>query len=326
MTLLRLLKGAALAALCVLSAVPVFAQTFPSQAVRIVVPYPAGGTADLVARALANGLATVWSQPIVIENIAGAGSIIGATKVANSSADGHTLLVTVDPTVVGNRFLFKKLPYDPDRSFVPITMLARSGNFVIVNPSVPANNLRELVELARRAPGKIAYGSGGMGTPAQLVLETVAKHEGVQFLHAPYKGVAPATTAVVTGEVSVSVVSPAATGAMVKAGKVKALAITSTGRTSLFPEVQSTAEAGYPYAVCWIWWGVFAPHGTNPQIVDRIYRDTTGVLKRPGFAEKHFSPFSLELVASSPAEFAEAIRTDVATMAEMVKAAGVRPE
>jgi len=323
----RLLPVTLLSAmLFVLSAFTAFAQSFPSQPVRIVVPYAAGGSTDVLARALGKELSTVWGQPVIIENIPGADSTIGAAKVANAAPDGHTLLVTIDPTVVGNRFLFKKLPYDPDKNLTPITMLARSGSFVFVNPSVPAKNLRDLVEMARRAPGKIAYGSVGRGTPAHLVLETIGKREGVSFIHVPYKGVAPATTAVVSGEVSVSVASPAATGAMVRAGKVRAIAITSPSRTKLFPDVPSTAESGYPYAISWIWFGLFAPGGTNPQLVERINRDATTILKRPEFTAKYITAFSLDLVANSPAEFAEAIRTDVANVAEMVKAADVRPE
>jgi len=314
------------AILCALSAMPAFAQSFPSQTVRIVVPYAAGGSTDVLARALAKELSTVWGHPVLVENVPGAGSIIGTAKVATAPPDGHTLLLTIDPTVVGNRFLFKKLSYDPDKSLIPITMLARSGSFVFVHPSVPANNLRELVEMARAAPGKIAYASVGRGTPAHLVLETIGKREGVSFIHVPYKGVAPATTAVVSGEVSVSVASPAATGAMVRAGKVRAIAITSPQRTKLFPDVPSTAESGYPYALSWIWFGLFATGGTDPQIVQRIHRDATAILKRPEFTEKFITKFSLDLVANSPAEFAGAIRSDVANMAEMVKAAGVQPE
>ena len=314
------------AILCVLSALPAFAQSFPSQTVRIVVPYAAGGSTDVLARALAKELSTVWNHPVLVENIAGADSTIGAAKVAAAAPDGHTLMVTIDPTVVGNRFLFKKLPYDPDKGLIPITMLARSGSFVIVHPSVPANNLRELVEMARGAPGKIAYASVGRGTPAHLVLETIGKREGVSFIHVPYKGVAPATTAVVSGEVSVSVASPAATGAMVRAGKVRAIAITSPGRTSRFPDVPSTVESGYPYVISWIWFGLFAPGGISPQLVERINRDATSILKRAEFTAKYITAFSLDLVANSPAEFADAIRTDVANIAEMVKAADVRPE
>lgn len=314
------------AILCAVSAVPAFAQSFPSQTVRIVLPYPAGGSTDVLARALAQELSPVWGHPVVVENVPGAGSIIGAGKVATSTPDGHTLMVTIDATVVGNRFLFKKLPYDPDKSLIPITMLARSANFVFANPSVPVKNLRELVELARRTPGKVAYSSAGLGTPAHLVMETIAKREGVQFVHVPYKGVAPLVTAVVSGEVSFSVATPAASGAMVRAGKVKAIAITGPQRTKLFPDVPTTAESGYPYAIAWLWFGLFAPAGTDPQIVERIHRDATAILKQPQFTEKYITKFSLDLVASSPAEFADAIRADVANIAEMVKAADVRPE
>lgn len=323
----RLLPVALLAAtLSVLPVFPAFAQSFPSQTVRIVVPYAAGGSTDVLARALAKELSTVWDRPVLVENIAGADSAIGASRVASSPPDGHTLMVTIDPTVVGNRFLFKKLPYDPDKGLAPITMLARSGNFVIVNPSFPAKNLRELVDIARASPGKIAYGSVGRGTPAQLVLETIGKREGVSFIHVPYKGVAPATTAVVAGEVPISVASPAATGAMVRAGKVRAIAITSPGRANLFPDVPSMAESGYPYVTSWIWFGFFAPGGTSPQLVERINRDATAILKRPEFTAKYVTAFSLDLVANTPAEFAEAIRSDVASVGEMVKAAGVQPD
>jgi len=205
----RLIPVTLLAAmLCMLSAVPALAQSFPAKPVRIVVPYPAGGSTDVIARALARELSTLWAQPVVVENISGAGSIIGAEKVATASPDGHTLLLTIDPTVVHNRFLYKKLPYDPDKSLIPVTMIARSGQFVIVHPSVTANNLRELVELARRTPGKIAYASYGIGTQTHLLFETLGKREGVQFLHVPYKGVAPATAAAVSGEVQASVQSP----------------------------------------------------------------------------------------------------------------------
>ena len=314
------------AMLFILSSFSAFGQSFPSQTVRIVMPWPAGGSTDTLARALAKELSTVWGHPVLVENISGADSTIGASRVATASPDGHTLLLTIDPTVVGNRFLFKKLSYDPDKGLIPITMLARSGSFVIVHPSVPANSLRELVAMARAAPGKIAYASVGRGTPAHLVLETIGKREGVSFIHVPYKGVAPATTPVVSGEVSVSVASPAATGGMVRAGKVRAIAITSPSRTRLFPDVPSTAESGYPDVISWIWFGLFAPGGTSPQIVERIYRDATAILKQPEFTEKFITKFSLDLVANSPAEFADAIRADVASIGEMVKAAGVRPE
>ena len=197
---------AAIAALCTFAA---GAQPFPSKPVRIVVPYPAGGSTDVLARALAYELTQIWRQPVVVENIGGAGSIIGTERIASSAPDGHNLLFTIDPTVVGNRFLYKKLPYDPDKSLTPISMIARSGQFLVVHPSFPANTLRELVETVRRSPGKIAYSSYGLGTHPHLVLEMIAKREGLQFLHVPYKGIAPSTQAVVAGEVQLSIGSPA---------------------------------------------------------------------------------------------------------------------
>ena len=314
------------AMLFILSSFSAFGQSFPSQTVRIVMPWPAGGSTDTLARALAKELSPVWGQPVVVENVPGAASIVGTSKFVTSAPDGHTLMVTIDATVVGNRFLFKNLPYDPDKSLIPITMLARSPNFVIAHPSVPVNNLRELVELARRSPGKLAYSSAGGGTAANLVMETIGKREGVRFTHVPYKGVAPLVTAVVAGEVSFGVASPAASGAMARAGRVKPLAITGTERVKLFPDVPTTAELGYPYAVLWLWFGLFAPGGTSPQVVDRIHRDVTAILKRPEFIEAYISKFSLDLIANSPAEFAEAIRADVTSIGEMVKAAGARPE
>ena len=314
------------ASLLYLCAGPALAQTFPSKTVNIVVPYPPGGVTDMLSRALAIELTRLWGQTVVVENVAGAGTIIGAEKVANATPDGHTLLFTIDPTVVSNRFLYKKLPYDPDKSLIPITMVARSGQLVIANPSLAANNLREVVEAARRAPGQIAYASIGIGTQAHLLFETIGKREGVQLLHVPYKGVAPNMTAVVSGEVQLTVAAPAVAGPMVKAGKVKALAVGGAKRSPLFPEVPTIAEAGYPYADAGLWWGMFAPKGISAQLVDRINRDVTGIAKRPDFVAKYITPSGLELVAGSPAEVVSAIGADVKIHAEMVKAAGIQPE
>lgn len=301
-------------------------QPFPYRPVRLIVPYPAGGSTDVLARALAHELGLLWRQPVVVENIAGAGSIIGAERVATAAPDGHTLLLTIDPTVVANRFLYKKLPYDPDKSLMPITMLGRSGQFLLVNPSFPANTMRELVEAARRTPGKVVYSSYGPGTQPHLFFETLAKREGLEFLHVPYKGIAPSSAAVVSGEAQITMGSPAASGAMVKAGRLRAIAIGGQQRTSRFPDVPTTAEAGYPYAKAVIWFGLFAPGGTDHRLIERIHGDATTIAKRPDFTEKYIHGFSLDLIANTPAEFAAAIRADVESAAEMVKAAGVQPE
>lgn len=312
--------------LCVLSSVHALAQPFPSKTVRIVVPYAVGGSTDIIARALAVGLSSLWNQPVVVENIGGAGSIIGAERVATAPPDGHTLMLTIDPTVVGNRFLYKKLPYDPDKSFIPVTMVAQSGQLVIVNPSVPVSTFRDLVEAARRAPGKFAYASTGMGSSPHLLFETIAKREGVQFLHVTYKGVAHSITAVIAGEVQLSGASPVAVGGMIKAGKIRALAIGGARRSKLFPEIPTLAEAGYPDTGMALWFGLFAPGGASEQLVERIYQDTTATIRRPEFAEKYLNPHGLDLVANTPSEFAAAIRANTAVTAEMVKAANIKPE
>jgi tripartite-type tricarboxylate transporter receptor subunit TctC len=309
-----------------LSGVPTLAQQFPSRTVMIVVPYPAGGSTDVLARALAAELSKVWGQPVVVENVGGASSIIGANKVAKSAPDGHTLLLTIDPTVVSNRFLFKSLPYDPDKGLVPITLLARSGQMVLANPSFAANSLREVVDAARASPGKIAYASFGIGTTAHLMFETIGKRENVQFLHVPYKGIMPDVLAVAAGEVQLTLASPATAGPMVRAGKIKALAIGGQKRSSLFPDVPTVAEAGYPYVDSVIWWGIFAPGGTSEQLVDRTYHDVTDIVKQPDFVEKYLTKFGIDLVASTPAEMAATIRDDLKITAEMVEAAGVQPQ
>ena len=314
------------ATLCTLSVVSAFAQAFPSKTIFIVVPYPAGGSTDVLARALANELSKVWGQSVVVENISGASSIIGAGKVAKAAPDGHTLLLTIDPTVVSNRFLFKALPYDPDKSLVPITMIARGGQMVLAHPSFGANNLREVVDVARSTPGQVAYSSSGYGAMAYLMFETIGKREGVKFLNVPYKGTMPNVTAAMTGEVQFTLASPATAGPYVRAGKIKALAIGGQKRSSVFPDVPTVAEAGFPYVDSSIWWGVFAPGGMSAQLIDRINRDVTGIAKRPDFVEKYLTNLGIDLVADTPAEFAAKIRADVKITAEMVKAAGVQPQ
>lgn len=241
-----LYRELSVAILCVSFAVPSFAQSFPSKIVRIVVPYATGGGVDLLARPLARELSGVWGQQVLIENVPGGDSSIGASRVAAAAPDGHTLLMTASTTVVGNRFLYKKLPFDPDKNLVPITLLSRSGQFVLVHPSLPAKTLRELVTLARGAPGVVAYGSLGRASAAHLMFGTISKREGVSFNHVPYKSTTQAITGIVSGEVSIYVISPAGSGAMVKAGKVRAIAITSPTRTKLFPDVPSVVESGFP--------------------------------------------------------------------------------
>ena len=324
MTVARILAAALLA----LASSLAFAQpaSFATRPVRIIVPYPPGGGIDVLARALGPELSAAWGQPVVVENVAGAGGILGTEKVAAAPGDGHTLLMGVNPVVVGNRFLFRSLPYDPDRSLAPAVMIVQSGQMAVAHPTLPAGTMKELVELARKSPGKLAYSSYGNGSQPHLFFETIAKREGVEFLHVPYKGIAPAATAVIAGEVMLTIASPGQLGAMVKAGKLKALAIGASTRSREFPAVPTTAEAGFPYAHSSIWFGMFAPASTPRALVERIHRDVAAIARRPDFAEKQVTSRGFEVVGAGPAEFAAAIKAEVATTGEMIKAAGVKPE
>lgn len=301
-------------------------QDYPSRTVQFIMPWPPGSPLDLMTRALAAELSTLWKQSVIVENVAGAGSIIGAQKAASAAPDGHTLMMTANDTVVHNRFVYRKLPYDPDSSFIPVSMLARSGQFVVAYPQVEASTLKELVELAKRKPRALSFGSFGNGTRAHLLFAMMNQREGIDVLHVPYKGVMPAMTALIGGEVQLSVASPGQSGEMIRTGRIKPLVIAAASRSKMFPEVPTAVEAGYPYLEATIWLGMFAPAGTSPALIEQIHRDATAVMRRPEFAEKHVASRGFDLVASTPAEFAETIKREVVATAEMVKAARLQPE
>ncbi|HEY8608403.1 MAG TPA: tripartite tricarboxylate transporter substrate binding protein [Noviherbaspirillum sp.] len=303
-----------------------FAQQFPSQRVTIIVPYAPGGGVDIMIRAVAVELTAKWGQPVVVENKPGAGTLIGADAVARATPDGHTLLATVDQTFVANRFLYKKLPYDPDKSFAPVTLMAESDHFVLAKNSLPANNLRELVDLAKREKGKLNYGSYGGGSQPQLVFSMLNERAGTDILHIPYKGVAPMLTAIVAGEVDLGTGSAGVAGEMLRTKQMKALAIAGQKRSPQFPDVPTTAEMGYPYLQAGVWYGVFAPANTPANIVNKINADITAILKQPSFVEKQGTSRGLSIVANAPKEFAERIRKDTAQTAEMVRAAKIEAE
>ena len=300
------------------------AQSYPARPVHVVVPFAAGGGTDVVARALAPELTARWGQPIIVDNRAGAGSLIGAEAVARAPADGYTLLATTSQTVTSNRYLYKTLPYDPDRSFVPITLLVRADQFVLANPALPANNLKELVMLARQRPGTVSYGSWGIGSEPQLTYEQLNKREALNLLHVPYKGVAPVLTALIAGEIQLSVASAGIAGALLKAGKLKPLALAAPGRSTRFPDVPTTAELGYPYLRATILVGLWAPAGTPAAVLEKIGNDVRSILKTPAF-ENHVTRLGYDVVASSAEELTNLLREETARVGEVVQAANIKP-
>ena len=302
------------------------AQQFPTHLVKIVVPFPPGGGVDVLARAIAVDLATKWGQAVIIENRAGAGGSLGAQAAAQSPPDGHTLLASVNQIFTANPYLYKSLPYDPEHSFTPITLMVQSDQFLLAHPSVSAMDLRELVTLARREPGKFTYGSYGRGSQPQLVYEFLNKKEGLDLLHVPYKGIAPLLTALTAGEVLLTTGSSAVAGELLKAGRLKALAISGKRRSPKSPGVPTTAELGYPYVQASIWYGLFAPARTPPAIVEKIGADVRTILKTPAFAERHAESKGLDVVASTPQDLAAAILAEKTLTVEMIRAAGIQPE
>lgn len=301
------------------------AKPFPQRAVTLIVPWATGGGTDFVARKFAAQLAELWGQPVIVENVPGASSIIGAQRVARAAPDGYTLMVTTNGTIVGNRFLIKKLPYDPDRDLIPVTQLTNIDMVILAHISVPANNLRELIDLARKEPGRITYASYGMGSQPQLLFELLNKRESIQLLHVPYKGVGPALVSVMAGETNLTLTGRGTGDAAIKSGKTKVIAYMSEARDPSYPDVPTTTEAGYPYLKVPTWQGMFAPPNTPKELLDRIQRDVASVARRPEF-HKDLTSRGYGLPVSTPEEYAAALRQEVKQTAEMVEAAGLQPE
>jgi tripartite-type tricarboxylate transporter receptor subunit TctC len=302
------------------------AQTWPAKPIRIVVPFAPGGGVDVVTRAVAAELSKKWNEAIYVDNKAGAGSLIGAEDVAKAPPDGYTLLATINPTLVGNRFLYRKLPYDPDKSFEPITMMVIADQLLLATGSLPANTLQEVVALARKEPGKLAYGSYGLGSQPNLLYETIKAKEGIDLLHVPYKGITPNLTALAAGEVSLGSGTVAVASALIASGRIKPISVAGAHRLPQFPNVPTTVEQGFPYAVTSIWYALFAPAGTPAGILDRIRNDVRAVLIDPKFAEMQLTSKGLTVVGGDRAQLRTAIKEEISLAAEQVKAAGVKPE
>ncbi len=305
---------------------PAVAQpVFPQKSVTLVVPLAAGGGTDIVARKLAMALQTLWGQTVVVENVAGASSIIGASKVARAAPDGYTLMVTTNGAIVGNRYLFKSLPYDPDRDFIPVAQLADIEMVVLANKSLPANNLKELSALAKKEPGKVTYASYGNGSQPHLLFELFNVREKTELVHIPYKGLGPALTAVMAGETMLTLTGRGTGDAAIRSGKTKVINYNSDARDPVLPDVPTSKEMGLPWFKVATWHGVFAPHGTPPDIVAKLSRDILSILRQPDFRDDMLKRAYI-VPLRTPEQFAEMIAEEVKATGEMVKAAGLKAE
>ena len=312
---------AATAALALLPAAQAQAPAFPRGPVTLVVPFPAGGPTDAMARVLALKLGERLGQQVVVDNKGGAGGSIAAEAVAKAAADGHTLFFGTTGTMAINPSLYAKLRYDPVKDFAPVSLMATTMNVLVVNPEVPAKNLGELVKLAKGKPNAISYGSAGNGSSNHLSGELFRSSAGLQITHVPYKGSAPALVDLLGGRITMMFDTIAQQTQNVAAGKVRALAVTGAKRSPLLPEVPTAQEAGLKDFDVTIWYGVLAPAGTPAPVVERLNREINAVMSTEEM-KKRMQADGAEAKPTSAAEFAALIRHDMAKWAPVVKASG----
>ena len=302
------------------------AQEFPGKPVRIVVPYPPGGGVDGMARPIADRLSRLWNQPVVVENKPGASTIIGSDFVAKAAPDGLTLLFTSDSSITSNPHLYPKMPFDPVKDLAPVTQLIDLFQMVVAHPSVPARTMQELVELAKARPGTLNYGSYGSGSQPNLLFEALKAQTGISIAHIPYKGIAPALTATVAGEVQLTMGGTATSRGYFAAGRLKPLAIARAQRLPALPEVPTLRESGFPDIDPKPWFGLFAPAGTPAAIIDKIQKDVRSVITEPEFDQREITGKGYGAVGSTPAEFTQFIKTDFEYKGRLIKLSGAKAE
>ncbi|HEY3074017.1 MAG TPA: tripartite tricarboxylate transporter substrate binding protein [Burkholderiales bacterium] len=314
-----------IALLALFWAVVAHAQQFPAKPIHLIVPFPPGGGNDTVARAIAQQLGPDLGQPVVIDNRPGAGGSVGAELAARAPADGYTLFLAGVGSHAVNPNLHAKLPYDPVKDFAPITLVASAPSVLVVNPGVPARTVAEFTSYARAHPGKLNYASNGNGSAAQLAAAMYESMAGVRMVHVPYKGIAPALTDLLSGEVQLMFGTIVALVPHIQAGKLRALAVTSRKRSSLLTEVPTLAESGLPDYEAGSWYGILAPAGTPREVIDRLHAAIVKALRQPDVS-KRLAAEGAEVIGSTPDEFAAHIKSEIARVGKVVRAAGIRIE
>ncbi len=324
-TAARILTAAALAfaaGLCGAQSAP---GSFPEKPVRFVVGFTPGGPSDILARALGQKLGDHWGLQMVIENRPGAGGNIAAEVVAKSAGDGYTWLLGNNSILATNQSLYRKLGYDPVKDFAPVSLVAIQPNILVVNPQVPANSVRELIALAKSKPGQLNYASSGSGAAAHLAGELFKTMAGVDMVHVPYKGAQPALTDVIAGQAQLMFATSASVIPFLKAGRLRALAVTTAQRSATVPELPTVAEAGLPSFEAITWHGVVVPAATPAALVERINGDIVRALHAPELRER-LAGLGAEVVAGSPREFADYIAREIPKWAKVVQDSGARAE
>src|SRR5688572_26142952 len=299
--------------------------TYPTKPVRIVVPYPAGGVADLLPRTVGAKLSEKWKQPVVIENKAGASGNIGMAEGARAEADGYTLVLAPTGNLTVNQFLFKEMPFDVAKDFTPITVLATSPNVLVVHPSVPAKTFGELIAYAKANPGKLNFSSPGTGSGAHLAGELLNVEAGINAVHVPYKGMAPAVSDLVGGQVQMMFAGISTALQHIRAGRLVALAIASPKRSPQLPDVPTVAESGIPGFDVTSWYGIVVRSGTPPAVVKKLHADMAEALALPDVKEK-LAALGLDPLGNPPEDFARMIAAESRKWSEIVRKADIKPQ
>lgn len=314
----------AIAALASASCVAAFAQSYPNRPVKIVIPFTPGGSNDTVGRFLGDELQKKLRQPFVVENRGGAGGVVGSDSVAKAPADGYTLLLVSTPHVA-NPSIYKKMPYDALKSFAPVARVMAAPVVIAATPGLGLHTVDDLVQRARSQPGKLSFVSSGTGSYFHLASEMFMDQTKTKLLHIPYKGAGPAMADVVAGHADISIGSVLSSLPNVKSGRLKALAVSSTKRQSSMPDVPTMAEAGYPGYEADNWWGLLAPAGTPPEVVDALARAIGEIMAAPATAAR-FAPEGVLVSYQKPADFTRFMETESVKWTRLIKAAGITAE
>ena len=301
---------------------PARADTYPSRPMRLIVPFPAGGPTDIVARPLAQGLGDALGQSVVVDNRGGAGGSIGADATAKAAPDGYTLMLGTVGTHAINSSLYKKLPYDAVRDFTPLGLVASAPLAVVVNADTPYRSLAELIAAAKRAPGTINFGTAGNGTPGHLTGEMFAKAAGVELRHVPYKGSAPAIADLLGGQIPLMFDPVQSVLAHVRGGKVRALAVSSSARSPVLPQVPTLEESGLAGFEATAWWALFAPAGLPAPLAARLTSETRRVIEAPAFRDR-LKDIGVQVPTGAPIAFADFQRAEIAKWGRAVRDANV---
>ena len=300
-----------------------WAAEYPTSIVRIVVPYPAGGENDILARIVAQQLSEMWGEPVVVENRAGANGMLGLETVARAAPDGYTLGLGSDGPLASNKALYQTMPYDPEKAFAPVGLMATYQYALVVSPKMPVSTVEELIDLARKTPGKLNYASVGVGSPHHLAMELLKSNAKVDMQNVLYRGGAPALNGLMAGEVETMFTGIAGVAALEEAGKLKILAVSGPVRHPLLPEVRRIAEAGYPDYEISNWFGLLAPAGTPTEIVHNINADLVRAMNSTALQQR-LKPTGFEVKTSTPDQFSEHIHSEIVRWAEIVKISGAK--